>query len=268
MLKDDHWFKFFYKKFVMSTQGWKDDEVGAYVRLLIHQFDKRGLPDDPNELSKLITSYKKNWPMLSRKFLKEEDGLLRNEFMKGVREERDRKSETNSKNGQNGGRAKTKQTESERLANGNQTQSKDVSPSLSSSNSEGVEGSLREEEEVGLSPDGFLATSLDKAMVLTDSEIENSIQYLQIMSKKVLTHGEIVEQWEGFKIKAFVEKKWYPTRENLVNHFRDSLKLQINNGTYRKEPGESGPKPKGGKSAGAVALAGNLKQQIQSSGLG
>lgn len=59
MAKGDYYFPLYYKKLLTSTIGWKDDEFGAYVRLLIHQFDKGKLPGDIKELSLLCTSIKK-----------------------------------------------------------------------------------------------------------------------------------------------------------------------------------------------------------------
>lgn len=235
MAKEDHWFKFYYRLIVISTQGWKDDEFGAYVRLLIHQFDKGGLPDDPGEISKLITTYKKNWPALSKKFKKSDDGLLRNDFMKTVREERDRKSSTNSENGKTGGRGNKKQNESEPKANAKQNKSNALSPSYSNSTSVGDQGGPGEQEEVGLSPHGFMANTLDKAMVLTDLDIGTTIEYLRIKSKKVVDQREIVDQWEAFKIRTFDLTKWYNDRQELINHFRDSLKVEINNGTANRK---------------------------------
>lgn len=126
--RDDHWFKFYYRNFLISTNRWTDEQVGAYLRLLIHQFDKDGLPSEDQDLKIMITSFKKSWPVVSKKFKKGPDGLLRNDFMKGIRDERDQKSNENSKNGKKGGRKKTEvfadnQTdeETERLANANRT---------------------------------------------------------------------------------------------------------------------------------------------------
>lgn len=262
MAKDDHWFKFYYRLMVVSTQGWKDDEFGAYVRLLIHQFDKGGLPDDPGELSKLISTFKKNWPALSKKFKRGDDGLLRNDFMKTVRDERDKKSTTASENGKTGGRGKKKLNKAEALQNESNT----LSPSFSSSQSVGEEGGLGEEEEVGLEPEGFLSTDLDKAMVLTDIEIGATIEYIRLTCKKVLDNREVVDQWEAFKIRQFSVKEWYSSHEKLLNHFRDSLKIQIKNGAYQSSGGEFKPKSAGGKSAGANKLAGMLQSEIRSTG--
>jgi uncharacterized protein YdaU (DUF1376 family) len=102
-----HYFEFHFQKFIAATKGWKDDEVGAFLKLLIEQFDRGYIPDDEEELSRLITTFKKNWPRLKKKFTEpSEPGQLRNTFMCAVREEAHEKSVKNAENGAKGGRAK------------------------------------------------------------------------------------------------------------------------------------------------------------------
>lgn len=100
---------------------------------------------------------------------------------------------------------------------------------------QGEERGMGKEEEIQLSPHGFMANTLDKAMVLTDLDIGTTIEYLRIKSKKVVDKREIVEQWEAFKIRTFDLTKWYNDRQELINHFRDSLKVEINNGTANRK---------------------------------
>lgn len=229
MAKDDHWFKLYYRLLVLSTQGWKDDEFGAYVRLLIHQFDKGGLPDDPGEISKLITTYKKNWPLLSKKFNKTEDGLLRNEFMKSLREERDKKKTIGAEFGKTGGRGNKKGTLFEIKANPLENEKVNISSSFSPSPSVGDQGGMGEQEEVELSPGGFFSDALDKSLILTDVEIGATVQYIKLTAKKILENREVVDRWEAFKIRQFSLHEWYNNWERLLSHFRDSLKLEFKN---------------------------------------
>lgn len=102
-----HYFALHFQKILAATKGWKDDAFGAYIKLLIEQFDRGYVPDDPAEISMLITSFKKNWPRLKKKFTEpSEPGKLRNTFMCGVREEAHEKSAKNAENGSKGGKAK------------------------------------------------------------------------------------------------------------------------------------------------------------------
>lgn len=107
--KDLHYFKFYYQKINNSTIGWRDEEYGAFVRFLTRQFDKGFIPDDPEELALLSTSFKKTWGRVGKKFKSTEiPGQLKNSFMITVRDKALSKSVKNSENGKEGGRGKKK----------------------------------------------------------------------------------------------------------------------------------------------------------------
>lgn len=113
--KDTHWFKCYYRQLLIATNGWSDEKFGSYWRLLIHQFDRDGLPDNENELKNLTTSFKKNWPELKKKFKKSEaDGLLRNDFMKEISDERKEQRSKSQTFGKKGGRPLNNLTLSEK----------------------------------------------------------------------------------------------------------------------------------------------------------
>jgi hypothetical protein len=241
MAKDDHWFKFYYRLILISCQGWKDDEFGAYVKLLIHQFDKGGLPKSPAEIAKLITTFKKNWPLLSGKFTEDPDGLLRNRFMKDIRDERDKKSAVAAVNGKTGGRGNKKADALDNKAKALKNESNVLSPSLSSSVSKDGEGMGGEENLVELPESGFDAKQIPEDLSLNDIEIQNTITYLGITARKVLDAREILEWWKAFLIKQRSITKWYNGKGELLNHFRDSYKLElakINGNSSKKSVGK------------------------------
>src|SRR5690349_6902162 len=96
-----------------------------------------------------------------------------------------------------------------------------------------------QEDSISLPADGFFTDSLEKNKLLTDTEIGATIEYLRFTTKKILTPGEVVERWEGFKIRQFSLHEWYNSWEKLLNHFRDSLKLEVKNGTHQQSVGTS-----------------------------
>lgn len=104
MAKGDFYFPLHYQKLLTSTIGWKDDEFGAYVRLLISQFDKGSIPNDLKELARVAPSIKKNWKRISEKFIEDGEGNLKNIFMDEIRQDVNQKKDNNSKNGRKGGR--------------------------------------------------------------------------------------------------------------------------------------------------------------------
>lgn len=102
----DYFFPLFYQKITTSCVGWKDDEFGCYMRLLIHQYDNGSIPGSLDQLARIAPSVKKNWPLVSKKFTKQQDGTLINRVMDGIRKKRLKKSEVLSENGSKGGRPK------------------------------------------------------------------------------------------------------------------------------------------------------------------
>lgn len=99
----------YYNDLTTSTQDWTDEEFGAYVRLLIHQWRQGGLPKDYQRLTRIATSLPTNWEMLKAKF-PEVDGLLKNPVMEEIREKRAKHSEKQRTNVQNRYQTSTKQS--------------------------------------------------------------------------------------------------------------------------------------------------------------
>lgn len=99
-------FKFMYQRFMTSTLGWKEEEQGAYLRLLVVQFDQGGIPADIEGIGAISSVAKKIWAKkLRHKFrFVNEDGTLYNKVMKGVRDEAIEKQVINKENGGKGGR--------------------------------------------------------------------------------------------------------------------------------------------------------------------
>lgn len=123
MAKGDFYFPLYYQRLLTSTVGWTDEQFGAYVKLLIYQFDQASIPADIKELSGIAPSVKKHWPKISKKFQDDGKGGLINQVMDEIRVDIQGKKETNKENGKLGGRPKTKRI-SETKPNGNQTVSK------------------------------------------------------------------------------------------------------------------------------------------------
>jgi hypothetical protein len=264
--KDDHWFKFYYRLILISCQGWRDDEFGAYVRLLIHQFDKDGLPENEAEIAKLITTFKKNWPMLKAKFKKCEDGLLRNDFMKEIRNERDEKSRRGVEIGKTGGRPKKNEPVINNKPKGFEKETH-IDHSLSSSNSPSLvdEVSSKGEEGWNTFPD---ETQMD--LWLPEITAGAVTELFGIAKRVDLTPDQVSGLWKIFKAQNFTGKKFYQSQSAVYSHFINWSKIQtVDNGNSNRASTSAGNgKPSGGKDSGANKLAGILQKQIESSGPG
>ena len=77
-------FPLYYNDLDRSTKTWTDEEFGAYVRLLMEQWDKGFIPKDYQRLTRIATSLDKNWPMLKEKVV-EVDGNLQNLRLEEIR---------------------------------------------------------------------------------------------------------------------------------------------------------------------------------------
>jgi uncharacterized protein YdaU (DUF1376 family) len=71
-------FLFYVQDFNDGTQDFTDEEVGAYLRLLLFQFSQGHLPLDRIK-RKLNSNFERLWPVLSIKFIQDEHGNYYNE---------------------------------------------------------------------------------------------------------------------------------------------------------------------------------------------
>jgi len=85
-------FPLYYNDIDRSTKTWTDEEFGAYMRLLMEQWDKGGLPKDYQRLTRIATSLDRNWTLLKDKFI-EVDGQLKNTVLEEIRLKRDKHKE-------------------------------------------------------------------------------------------------------------------------------------------------------------------------------
>jgi len=88
--------------FDMDTATWENDEIGAYLRLLLYEWVNGGLPDDTYKLSKIVREsqrkFVEKWKNLSQKFTLNGNGLLINKRLEEVRQNQAKYSESRRKN--------------------------------------------------------------------------------------------------------------------------------------------------------------------------
>jgi uncharacterized phage protein (TIGR02220 family) len=123
----------YYNDIARTCSTWTDEEFGCYMRLLMEQWDKGSIPNDPQRLSRLVTSFDKNWEMIKVKFV-EADGVLKNHRMEEVREKQKMFAERNHKNGAKGGRPKKTQTITQKKPKNNPTHIPEKSPRVENEN--------------------------------------------------------------------------------------------------------------------------------------
>lgn len=90
-------FPLYYNDIDRSTKTWTDEEFGAYMRLLMEQWDKGSLPNDYQRLTRIATSLDRNWSLLKDKF-PAVDGVLKNPVLEAHREKRAKHKEKQREN--------------------------------------------------------------------------------------------------------------------------------------------------------------------------
>lgn len=163
----DHWYPMYQQRFDSSTADWPLEAVGAYVRLMNHQWDKGSIPDDLTKLASLLRCTPSRlrtvlW-VVNEKFAPVGDGRRQNAKLEEVRMEQLKKhggavikgrlgaekrwSKDSSANGSANGSA-TSQANSPRYGNQRERESSEVSsPSAAPSENPGDTNIAR-----GLSP--------------------------------------------------------------------------------------------------------------------
>jgi uncharacterized protein YdaU (DUF1376 family) len=113
-------FPLYYNDILGSTKTWTDEEFGAYVRLLIEQWDNGFIPNpyqnstnelqpDFQRLTRISTSVEKNWRLLSTKFNEHEEGM-KNAKLEEIRDLKRKHSEKQRQNVRNRYQKSTKQS--------------------------------------------------------------------------------------------------------------------------------------------------------------
>lgn len=212
MAKGGYYFPLYYQRLLTSTVGWKDDEFGAYLKLLIYQFDKGAVPDNMDEIGRISKVAKKKWELIGKKFKPDGNGGLKNQVMDEIREDILGKIQTNIENGKRGGRPRKKTGKIEISINNQDS----VKPN-------GYENNNRNETETKPIP----ITNNQEPIIERDNTRANEILESNLFRKpRVPTKQEV---WEVFnaaggtkdQAKSFYEKYegvgWYAGSTPITN---------------------------------------------------
>lgn len=96
-------FPLYYNDMDRSTKTWTNAEYGAYVRLLVHQWDQGSIPEDAERLEMIAPGLHKVWNTVKEKFTQLEPGKLYNLRLEVIRKEREEFSKLQSGRGKGGG---------------------------------------------------------------------------------------------------------------------------------------------------------------------
>lgn len=103
-------FQFYANDFMDATRFMEANAVGLYVRCLCIQWTQGGLPSDARTLSKGVgmdfEEFERAWKSVASKFVRSDDGLLRNSRLEAVRSRQEEVSSKRSDAGKAGAIAK------------------------------------------------------------------------------------------------------------------------------------------------------------------
>ena len=109
-MKPPESFPFFYEDFLNGTSYMSPEEVGIYVRLLCYQWSKGGVPSDEEMLFRIAglqqASNKLATSITKGKFLKDSDGILRNQRLAQIRDKAFDQMRKMSERGKKGAKAR------------------------------------------------------------------------------------------------------------------------------------------------------------------
>lgn len=118
-------------------------------------------------------------------------------------------------------------------------------------------GKEKKESKLNLVPKGFFLNEFDKDYQLSEIEVGKVIQFIKLKTQKDLTGAEILDQWTAFKIDNFDKREWKNSIEDVISHFRNSLKIQMQKNATDKSTITGGGKQKLGTSDARIEAARN-----------
>jgi len=150
MANDKFVMPLYFKDLNETTKDWFDEEFGAYVRLLIHQWSQGVVPEEMKRLVKIAESAEKNWHVIGKKFSKTKNGL-QNKRLEEIRAEKNAFNLKQKINGKRGGRPrKNKPNQNPDLTQTISQQQTQTEPLIRSSSS--ISSSNQEKKENGIYP--------------------------------------------------------------------------------------------------------------------
>jgi uncharacterized protein YdaU (DUF1376 family) len=209
-------FLFYPNDWLGGTMYMSFEQKGCYLELLMLQFNcgKFTITQVEQVLNKCFSQ----WEHISNKFVT--DGtFFWNKRLSEVMVKRGEFSESRRNN---------------RLGKGKKTSVKQVLNISKSSEQLMENGNENEIENIILNKNGFFINEISKNILLNKSEIDNTKIFIEVQTKINLTDEDVGKYFEAFKIDNFDKKEWYNSHSDFISHFRNSLKINLKNGTHQQ----------------------------------
>lgn len=244
-------FLFYPNDWIGGTMGMTFEEKGAYVELLMLQFNRGHMTEHM-----IAQTVGQIWVKIQVKFRMDSQGLWYNPRLDEEKEKRQEftKSRRNNVLGTN------QYTKKNGHIKGHMTShmedvNVDVNKTNSLENKEGVGG--KKNSKGWCQKPGENEHSLD----LPEIKLNSVIELIRIASGKSPTKEEVLGLWMVFKIQNFTGENFYQSPEKTFSHFVNWSKQQKINGTHQQQSGKSNP-----RTAGVNKLLSQVKDDIRARG--
>lgn len=211
--------------FLSGTSHLKDDELGFYTRLLAHQQQKFSLSMDFIKRT-CKGNFEKKWNAIKDKFRTDADGFYYNVRMRKEIEKRNKLSLSQSAKAYK----KWEQDQCRGISPGTSRGIDSADAFLENENVNEDQKVLKKGKEGAGEKEKWEHKPTDLTMQLTDLEFDLTAEFIFRLKQKLLKHEQINEFWNGFKIQYFNGEQTYNTRTRCIQHFRDWLKFQKEDG--------------------------------------
>lgn len=259
---------FYIDTWLIATAEMKADCRGWYLNLILHQFDKKDLPDSLEELASLaqvrVSEYE-NFKqvfdqVLKHKFKHNDKGRLENEIAKEILRKRELFKGKRSLSGKMGVLVKYLKNE----LSASYEQIEDIKTKISdedlekkdkqmlkqmvkdllklyingdyTNNINNKEGNKEENENFKKDISKFpLAENVNG---LTDIQIGSAQELVRITKRVSISSSDVSDLWKVFKVQNLTGKKWYDSEGDIFSHFLNALKKQEFNIVEEKNNGQ------------------------------
>jgi uncharacterized protein YdaU (DUF1376 family) len=247
-------FLFYPNDYLGGTTGMTLEEKGAYMELLVMQFNKGGFTKE--QAKKLLNGHFEHlWEVLSEKFV-EIEGKFFNERLEKEKNKRNAFVEKQTSIGKKGGRPKKTQTKPK--TNPNHNPNKTIF--INENENDNKDNNLgKSENPLKTEKNNFPFPTPEDVKNLPKPKINSTIEILKITAQVTLKEPDVLIMWDAFKHQNLTGKRYYLDEDAVESHFMnwikktDFKKIQ-NHGSFKT--------PKNSKSAGTYELLSDIKSNI------
>jgi uncharacterized protein YdaU (DUF1376 family) len=218
-------FLFYPNDYLGGTTGMTFEEKGAYIELLIMQFNKGAFTKE--QAKKLLNGHFEHlWEVLSEKFV-EIEGKFFNERLEKEKNKRNAFVEKQTSIGKKGGRPRKNpnETQTKPKTNPNHNPNKTIFINENENENENKDNNLgKSENPLKTEKNNFPFPTPEDVTNLPKPKINSTIEILKITAQVILGEPDVLIMWEAFKQQNLTGKRYYLDEDAVESHFMNWIK--------------------------------------------